>query len=433
MSHGSLPRDILDRRLFHVQGELVDLYNQALHALTGKRTALTSFSIDKRGYSPEVAQELAPDYLQSSPSHRYVIILSPDQRASDMIRGDFSFDREILDRTFETFMPSISVGTRMDGLYGELDDSVRAYYSPEDLLMLSSVRVTFKSTSGFLEKAMHLQNLIASLKADPELLIDQNSRVVDEVYTLAREVGDIRGISALAPIDFELPITKFYTGLYQGAYVFKKDPNDPEPAPGTLKRDSLPGYGLSDFKQNRAVVVYGDAGMGTPPESDRNVLFIPLSDTENVMAFLLRNRLVSFDGSLIDRRLTAIEDSELLKQGFKVFEMTAEQRTRELTDLMDRMPEEWHALIDVKRKHARGISLDRIKCPPSIQAMIVRPLENTSRSAIVFSLMTRLVPLDLGWLFRYHPDELENTYAESDDLIKEYILTQLRQHRSKGL
>lgn len=426
MTPTPLPSDMFDRRLFSVHGELVGIYNQALSSLTGKKTTLTSFHIDKRGFSPEIQEELGPDYLQSSPSHRYVIILSPDQQASAMIRNDFSFDSEILDRTFARFMPSISVGTRMDGLYGELDDSVRTYDGLEDLLMLKSVHVTLKSTSGFLEKAMHLQHLISLLKADPELLIEKSSSTVDELYTLARDVGDIRGFSRLTPIDSDHAITQFHTRLFQGAFVFRKDEDDKEPAPGTLRRSSLPGWGLSDFKQNRTVVIYSDSGKGSPPDSDPNVLFIPLSDTENILSFLIRNRLVSFDEHLIDKRLTALEDTALLEQGVRVSGITDEQRTRELSALMDRLPAEWHGLIDVKRKFARGTSLDRINCPPDIQAMIVHPKEDSHRSPLLFSLMSRLVPLDLEWMFLYRPGKLEATYSQSDDIKKDYIATRIK-------
>ncbi len=97
-------------------------------------------------------------------------------------------------------MRSISVATRLDGLYGELNDSVRAYHHVEDLLLLNSVQINLKSTSGFLEKAMTLQKLISSLKKDPEKLISNDSKTIEDLYELAKEVGDIRGFSGLKEI-----------------------------------------------------------------------------------------------------------------------------------------------------------------------------------------------------------------------------------------
>ena len=74
---------LLGERLFLVEGDLVANYNRALATAIGKKTALTAFHLDKRGESPELEAELGKNYLQSGPSHRYCIIVSPDQKTPD--------------------------------------------------------------------------------------------------------------------------------------------------------------------------------------------------------------------------------------------------------------------------------------------------------------------------------------------------------------
>ncbi len=101
MNRNLVTEGIINHNLFHVQGELVEIYNRALETLTGKRTELTSFYIDKRGESPEIEAELGKNTLQCSTSHRYMIILSPSQQSAGLVHEEFSFDNDMLDRLYK--------------------------------------------------------------------------------------------------------------------------------------------------------------------------------------------------------------------------------------------------------------------------------------------------------------------------------------------
>ena len=47
-------------------------------------------------------------------------------------------------------MPAITLGTRVDGIYVELDDNVQLYNDPRDLLMIRKLTMEAHTPSGFL-------------------------------------------------------------------------------------------------------------------------------------------------------------------------------------------------------------------------------------------------------------------------------------------
>ncbi len=413
---------IINQTLFHVHGELVETYNSALESLTGKRTGLDSFYIDKRGESPEVEAELGNNTLQCSTSHRFCIILSPDQQSAELIHEEFSFDETVLDHLYENFMPSISVATRLDGLYGELNDGIRAFYGVEDLLLLKSVNVSLKSTSGFLEKAIETQHLISELKNNPEKLVENDSKTVRDLFNLAQTVGDIRGFSQLIPVSAEHSVSHFYTRLFNGAYVFRKNKGRTFTSASSAKPKRQP-VGMT---KETITVIYNDADSNETPKSDSAVLFIPMSDIKAVLTFLLKNQLVIQSDTLIDQKLTTIEDIVLVEKGIDVTGISLEKRTQELSALISDMPPLWNELIDIKRHYARGKSLLTLDCSSEAKGMLLLPsAPDSTLTKMVCHLLTRLFPYNYQWMLQYNNHDLEKLFEQGDELMKNYLVSTL--------
>src|SRR5690606_28848449 len=81
---------------------LIERYNRALKALTGKTTALADFHIDISGYSPEVGDELGDHlYLNKNGMNRQFILLTTDQKTAPLLNAKFSTSRGILTRFIE--------------------------------------------------------------------------------------------------------------------------------------------------------------------------------------------------------------------------------------------------------------------------------------------------------------------------------------------
>ncbi len=307
-----------------VSGALVKNYNRALEKVTGKKTELESFHIDKRGESPEIEDELGNNYLQCGSSHRFMIIVTPNQRNANLIHEEFSFDENIFDFIFDNYMPAISVATRVDGLYGELDDGVRAYHSIEDLLLLNRVNVFLQTPSGFLNKAIELQGMVKQLQNSPDLLIADNSRHIKTTLSLAKEVGDVRGFN-LSPIEMTLEIKSFYSRLFRGTYIFRLDNSQGVIAikkPETDSEGESAISGKQDFQRSTVViynVIYNTGNsltnfLGPTIIDGPSVSFIPINSEDKVIEFLEKTGLISYSQELIDRKLSRIEDKLLLKK-----------------------------------------------------------------------------------------------------------------------
>ena len=70
---------------------LIDRYNKALTVFGLKPTELSSFEIDRTGFSPQVADELGdPHYLDPNEVNRRFIILTPSQQDLPVVHTAFS-------------------------------------------------------------------------------------------------------------------------------------------------------------------------------------------------------------------------------------------------------------------------------------------------------------------------------------------------------
>jgi len=76
---------------------MVERYNVALEALTGKRTKLETFMIDISGFAPEIGDELGDEqYINPNGVNRQFILLSTAQKDCPLLNAQFSTSHHIL-------------------------------------------------------------------------------------------------------------------------------------------------------------------------------------------------------------------------------------------------------------------------------------------------------------------------------------------------
>lgn len=126
--------------------ELVKRYNEGLEALDLKPTGLSSFHIDGRGWSPEIALEQSEDYLAHGTANSLAIILSPEQRSIPIYKPLTSLDTAVLQQYCNTYAREIADTTKNAALCLELDHTPRQYANVADVLSFESV--TVKSSAG---------------------------------------------------------------------------------------------------------------------------------------------------------------------------------------------------------------------------------------------------------------------------------------------
>ena len=443
----SLTRNgMLIETLFLVEGDLVKNYNRALETVIGKRTHQTSFHIDKRGESPELEKEFGKNYLQSGPAHRYCIIVSPDQKDAVLIHEEFSFDHEMLDLLYQNYLPGISLATRVDGMYGEIDDGVREFETFEDLLLAKRIHLELHTPSKFLVKARELHQSVEQLKEQPDLLIEDNSALPQKILQLVGEVGDIRGYN-LRPIQATKPLETFYTRLFGGVCVFRNAESRETlqiTRPGhehfvydvsgdpllTVDEGEEP---LLDFHQtsqpSKTVVIYQQKDY--QPEDGPLVQFIPLQDKDRIIQFLIEYRYADYSYELLESRLSRIEDETLLSKGHDVTGMDKEQRLQSLHQYRETMLSEWYELKELKRNVNKGHTFQDIikESSVSVQSMLLASIAHEqSTSEVVKHLLTRLYDYNYESMFHHNRRHLERVYLNSDDNKQKYILHVLAEH-----
>jgi hypothetical protein len=425
----------LDQNLFEVDGELVGNYNRSLELIIGKRTSLKSFHVDKRGESPEIEEELGKNYLQTSPAHRYMIVVSPNQKDSGLNHEEFSFDHRVIDILYNNFLSAISIVTRVDSLYGELDDGIRAYQSIEDLLSLRNVKVVLHTPSKFIRKSKELQGLVRQLEEDPELLIAQDSAVLKRIYNLVGEVGDVRGYD-ITNVEGTREIHTFFTRLFNGVYVFrdydKRRRPEPMKRPGSKRQSKRVKIDDYNSRSINTQVVYSDCGF--LPEDGPLVKFVKIDDTAQVVDFLVKHGYAEYDGGLIEPRLTRLEDESLLDFGLDVANLSEEQRQQSLVQYKGNMAEEWKYLGELERNLTKGYELPELlkEAPPGAKKILLSAKKDGhSVTFLVENFLTKLWPLDFKKMSQYNPRDLEHAFENSSKPRQDYIIKVVRAIETK--
>jgi hypothetical protein len=199
---------------------LVKRYNNALTSLELPPTNLSSFHLDGRGWSPEIAHEQNNDYLSHGPANALAIILSPDQRDKPLYAPLTSFDKDVLQRYYAQFSSDIADITRTACLCLELNHTPPAYSGPTDVLGFASVTVTssagnFGSTLD--EQAKLVKTFLEGDMAWFDALLRQ------KIISSAKQFGDLRTRAKLPPEFTVATTSSFYSKLFAGVFVLRPD------------------------------------------------------------------------------------------------------------------------------------------------------------------------------------------------------------------
>ena len=411
--------------LFLVEGDLVENYNRALECCIGKRTQKSSFHIDLRGEAPELEEELGTNYLQAGPAHRYCIIVSPEQKNTDLIHEEFSFDSDLLKGLYENFLPGISLATRVDGLYGEIDDGVRDFETLEDLMFVRKIHLELHTPSKFLSKCRALMQDVEQLKADPNLLVEDDSALPKKIVEQVKELGDVRDYD-LRPIELTQERENFYTRLFGGVCVFRDvewRQQEEKQAIYGLSGERITSLPDDEPEQTKSVVLYREKDYH--PEDGPLVTFIPFHDKARVIDFLVSHRYAEYSYDLLETALSRLEDETLLSKGHDVTELDKQRRLQALSQYRDAMLPEWTELKDLKRQVSKGHSFEEKiqECSPVVKSMLLAPVpDGPGTVSVVEYTLTRLCEYLYEKMLRHNRRYLEGLYANADQHKQRYIL-----------
>jgi len=197
---------------------LIDRYNKALAAFGLPATKLARFTIDRTGYSPEIADELGePSYLDPNDVNRRFIILTPAQIELPVVHTAFSNTSQLVHEFMTKNQRAIDALTIKDVIYGEIEESVAKVETIEDLLSINQVEFRVLSAEDVVGKAAELGTLVDRLKQEPDAWRD--SAMLNRMVELAKVTGDIRE-NALVPDQVIFRHNAYWTSHFGGLYVF---------------------------------------------------------------------------------------------------------------------------------------------------------------------------------------------------------------------
>lgn len=212
---------VYGRLLSIEEPHLIARYNKALQGFGLPAVSLERFRIDMVGFSPDVAEALDDmDYLDPLKVNRRFIILTPDQERLPLAHSSFSNTAALMHRFFEANARALHAITIKDAVYGEIEDSVAAVETLDDLLSINEVRFRVLSADDVLGKAGELRGLIDRLVGEETFWRDDAA--LNRMVELARVTGDIRQ-NALVPDQLVFRHEAFWANHFGGVYVFLDD------------------------------------------------------------------------------------------------------------------------------------------------------------------------------------------------------------------
>jgi len=211
--------ELMYGRLLRIEEpHLIERYNKALEAFGLPATKLTSFEIDRTGFSPQVAEELGdPDYLDPNQVNRRFIILTPQQIDLPVVHTAFSNTSQLVYEFMSRNARAIDALTIKDVIYGEIEDSISKVEDIEDLLSINQVEFRVLSAEDVVGKAAELGRLADRLRQEPDAWRDD--AMLNRMVELAQVTGDIRE-NALVPDQVIFRHNAYWTSHFGGLYVF---------------------------------------------------------------------------------------------------------------------------------------------------------------------------------------------------------------------
>ena len=150
--------------------------------------------------------------------------MTPDQKDLPIYTPFNSFDRQVMERFFNTASHQIAYLTSVTGLWLDFAHDLLDYQSPLDLLMVESIIVRAFDLSGIMEAACHQRDLIRRFRDEDTLWSDPAFRA--KITKSGKEHGDLRFKPINIPDMPFIDLRCFYTRAFGGVYVFRDVTND---------------------------------------------------------------------------------------------------------------------------------------------------------------------------------------------------------------
>jgi hypothetical protein len=403
--HRLIEKGLMFGNLIHVNSPaLVDRYNRALKALTGRETSLTDFHIDISGYSPEIGDELSDTmYLNHAGVNRQFILLTTAQKTAPLLHAKLSSSRMILKQFITQNDAALFALTAKDAVAGELVNSIYQAQSPAALMDIRRIEVTADTTKGTVATAETLGAMIDSFQTEPEAWYDDV--LIADMIGLAKETGDItRNPVKLDHMEFQQD--SFWTAHFGGFYVFRNCPS-----PAIIAQHDLTSHGALPIN---AVYQY----------SDRSEIAACLAANDLVEPIVAARGPEA--AAILHQKMAFILADTALAAGEHLSKATPRHLRQLGRRYAQKLPKAWHGLMALARWAEEEADWPEITSehPAYFYMLRAKPGPNMD---IVNMLLAELTPLDFRQLYICHKDAFYAAYATWSDAKKTYVVDVLEE------
>lgn len=405
--------------LFQVKTtEMVRRYNDCLEHLGLSKTKLRKFSIDKIGWSPEIAAEKGDMYLSHGLSNIVGIILSVEQSQASLHFPHYSFDKLLMSRVYEELQRPLMDITTQTGVCIDFENGISRFTSPFDLLMSEYYQVSFSTPLGIGETARTQKEAVAKFE---ESTNDWNNPEVREALIESAKIhGDLRRRNLLLhPIHFH-DVTSFYTSGFGGTFVFRD---------------------FSEGSQETLMVMIEKQKKGFLENPYEDVLVIHIAD-KHLPQKLLDLGIVSIpyqyykdNPTVLERLKDDILADFICRKKPKMVEyatLPSNQRKALIHEYGAEIPSAYFELEHLIR------SLDSGKKAPQVSSelalLLLYPMPGTPVfKETVLVLLTSLSSVDVVRLYRYNKERFYQEYSKWSDSKKKWAIWRILNHyKMKG-
>ncbi len=382
-----------------ISGEQAEAYRQAASSL-GLKLNSSTFVIDRAGVCPELEQAMRAEPGAVPDGTAVWIILDEDQSRLAHRHERFSFESQALERLFDQGASLIRSVTSREPLIALLTIEPGVASTLEELSMMESFKVEFRTPSGSLVKILQLLDLDAGLEnSDNHLSRDYIQSMVD----LAADCGGSKaGLMSVRLPSLSGPVRSLCAPILGSVYWLPGEGQDLLLHP--------PPYGKPDLS-----------------ETYQGLAQIVKLSSPRLARRLEEMGLVRFDGSLVPRRLQEIEDEALLAAGIDPFSLSLPDRSPAIASRRSSLPRAWHELTAVAALMRRKIPLQSEQLDGLSEESRVKLAQPLKEEDLIGRLLSDLDHIDYPRFYRYNRNRFFEHFADYAELKKKYVWQRIRQ------
>lgn len=389
---------------------MVERYNNALAALTGKRTTLNEFHIDICGYSPEIAAEMEDSsFLNPNGVNRQFIIIDVRQANLRSISLSFSSTPFVIKKFINDNKNEIMALTALDSVFGEIENNVIRVECLSDILNIHELSIVCDTPKKIIKTNQEIAGKVSELRNSDSIEFLSEEKLED-LASLCRKTPSI-SYDCYLPKKNKYKKTSVFTNHYGGFYRIY-------------------------LTNGEKYLIFMDEKKFPHDQVPKGIKCINFQEIDKVIEILLKSRiLVDRNGSELQEvkehlskiRERIVIDHLASSQGVNHESVDSYIINQMVRDNPDDLPVEFHEISRIISKLTRS---ERIKVTSKYILYTHKVngslLEGEEGSYLINHLMSNYMNFSYNKLFQYNLDAFKERFAKWTDAKKAYVLSCLK-------